>query len=226
MAAATTNTGARATVPRSGARIGTDQSSPARGSRNGIGSAAATRIRAVPWRSASGATSQAQSAPATRIQAMRGSSITARAAIPAAAAAENDGSGPTVSRTPNAIPPASRPAPSLPGNRGLPASQPAGRDQRLRRRSAVARPTRLSVAGSTSPPWSSSSGTAAASAARSAAGSGRRAGSTSSASSIASHSSSGRSRRSRASEGSGRPRRRAVAAGPPARMGFLPVHAS
>ena len=66
----------------------------------------AASSRAVPWRSASGETSQAHRPITASSQPMRGSTAVAAAAIAAAASAENDGSGPRPSRHPSTRPPA------------------------------------------------------------------------------------------------------------------------
>ena len=123
------------------------------GAANGIGAAAAQQEQAVPWRSASGETSQAQRPITASSQPMRGSTAVATAAIPAAASTENEGSGPRPSRHASTSPPAARPAAARSGSRpGGVLRRAAGRIERVRRRSAPREPAASRHARQPDPP--------------------------------------------------------------------------
>ncbi len=217
-----TNSGARATTPRRGASAGADQRTPARGSRNGTGARPAARTSAVPSRSAPGDASQPTRSAAAASHPSRGSNAVATTVAAAAPRLDTGGSGPRLSSAASI----SAPAPA-------PAARRAGTVLRVCamrctsvRSLALVRPKRTSVAGSTKPPSSDSSGSAPSSARRKCLMPGRRFGLGSRQPSTTSHSSYGRSRRRSARRGRRRPSLRAVLAGPWPRTGFSPVHAS
>ena len=152
--ATTTKAGAKAIVPSSGASDGQRpaQAGPRQEQRDG-GGAHGHDAAPLPGGRPRARRTRGRARAADRSHPTRGSSAMASAATAAAVRPEIGGSGPSSSSSPSTSAPPARPAPARSPNRSCRRCAPRGREPRPR--PSDGRPTRRSVAGSTSPPTSS-----------------------------------------------------------------------